>query len=76
MAALDDLTKEAKDLSHEEREILADRILQSLDEEDMGEIDRSWLKEAQDRYQKYLSGKTGTVPLDDALSAIRRESSP
>lgn len=74
MAALDDLTREAQGLSREEREILADRILQSLDEEELGEVDQAWLSEAQKRHLRYLSGESGTTALDDALAAIRGKS--
>lgn len=48
---------------------LAKRLISSLDED--GEIDREWTREAQRRDEEVRSGEVETLPLEDALEAVR-----
>lgn len=44
-------------LSIQERAFLADRLLSSLDGEDLNDIDAAWLDVAETRYREYKNGK-------------------
>ena len=61
-------------LSPEEREILAEEILHSLDNELLSNIDKAWIEEAEKRYDNYKSGKTRAIPFNEVKRNIRKES--
>ena len=61
----------AKNLSLEEREIVADLILESLDAGTLTSVDQAWLKEAEYRYQRFRNGESNTVSMDSVLGEIR-----
>lgn len=48
---------DALNLSNQERAFLADRLLSSLDENVLTDIDAAWIAEAEHRYQEYRKGK-------------------
>jgi len=48
---------EALSLSIQERAFLADRLLSSLGEAALTDIDAAWIAEAERRYQEYREGK-------------------
>ena len=50
---------------------LAERLLQSLDDDN--EIEQAWAEEADRRYQAYLKGNEKTFPAEEVLAAIRKE---
>lgn len=58
MSLLEELLEKSKKLPRVEREILADSVLSSLDQEQVGDVDVAWLKEADRRYQSYRSGES------------------
>ena len=60
-------------LSPEEREILAQEILHSLDNTSLTDIDKAWIEEAEKRYEVYKNGKRKTIPYKQVLENIRKE---
>lgn len=71
MSVLDEVLEKARGLTVEEREILADKLLESLDADSQTAVDQAWLIEAESRYQRYQRGESPAVPLDDVLAAAR-----
>ena len=52
---------EALCLSHQERAFLADRLLSSLGEDSLSDIDIAWIAEAERRYKEYKEGKRSGI---------------
>jgi putative addiction module component (TIGR02574 family) len=71
--SLEQLEQDALALSPEEREMLAERLLRSTDGAELTEIDSAWAREADRRYEDYLTGKVQGIPGDQIFSQIRRE---
>ena len=71
MSAVDQVVEAAKNLSLEEREIVADLILESLDADTLTSVDQAWLKEAEARYQRLCDGESTTVSMASVLQEIR-----
>jgi putative addiction module component (TIGR02574 family) len=73
---VDRLAEQAMKLPGESRARLADLLVESLDAEELGRIDRLWVAEAKRRRDEVRSGHVKTVPGDEARrrvrSAIRR----
>ena len=51
------IENEALALSSQERAFLADRLLSSLGEEVLTDIDAAWIEEVERRYQEYNEGR-------------------
>jgi len=58
---LEKIEQEALRLSSQERAFLADRLLSSLDDDALTDIDEAWIAEAERRYQEYKEGKRSGV---------------
>lgn len=71
MSAVDQVVEAAKNLSLEEREIVADLILESLDADTLTSVDQVWLKEAEARYERFRKGESSTVSMESVLKEIR-----
>jgi len=73
---VDRLAEQAMKLPGESRARLADLLVESLDAEELGQIDRLWVAEAKRRRDEVRSGHVKTIPGDEARrrvrSAIRR----
>ena len=65
------LEAEILKLPRSERAQLAERLISSLDEE--SEIEQAWIEEAERRYSAYLEGKMSARPIEEAMSAIRKQ---
>ena len=65
------LEREALTLTLAERALLADRLLQTLDQEDPGRMER-WGREADQRLEAYERGKIASIDGAEAVAAIRR----
>lgn len=48
---------DALNLTSQERAFLADRLLSSLGEDALTDVDVAWIEEAERRYQEYKEGK-------------------
>lgn len=65
---LSKIEKEALRLSSQERALLADRLLSSLDEETLTDVDERWIEEAERRYQEFKAGKRQGVSAQDVFA--------
>jgi putative addiction module component (TIGR02574 family) len=70
------LAEQAMKLPGESRARLADLLVESLEAEELGQIDRLWVAEAKRRRDEVRRGQVKTIPGDEARrrvrSAIRR----
>ena len=57
----------ALSLPPETRAALAERLLESLDDQDRSEIDAAWMEEAERRLRDYKDGKVRSIPADEVL---------
>lgn len=67
----DEIFRAALALPGEERAALADQLLQSLDDHDQHEIDRSWAREAEDRIAAFDRGEIQEIPGEEVFAALR-----
>lgn len=65
------LAEEAMALPTESRARLADRLVESLDVDDLGPIDRLWATEARRRRDEVRTGRVQTINGEDALRKVR-----
>ncbi len=63
---------EALKLSGQERAFLADRLLSSLDEDTLTDMDAAWIAETERRYQEYKEGKRPGVSSQEVFSEVNR----
>jgi len=68
-----ELLAEAISLPVEERAVLVDTLLRSLNPAEEG-LDREWIAEAERRLEEIRSGKVATIPADDVFAEIRKRS--
>ena len=60
-------------LPAEDREMLANRLLHSLDDAPLTDVDEAWIEEAEKRYQRFTAGLSKGIPGDKIFADIRRE---
>ncbi|HUF41216.1 MAG TPA: addiction module protein [Verrucomicrobiae bacterium] len=65
------LAKQAMELPSESRAQLADLLVESLDAQELGHIDRLWIATAKLRRDEVRSGRVETIPGDEALQKVR-----
>ncbi len=63
--------EQAMALPTESRARLADRLVESLDVEELGPIDRLWIEEAIRRRDEVRAGRVQTISGEDALRKVR-----
>lgn len=68
-----ELIAEAISLPVEERAILVDSILRSLNSPE-ADIDRQWITEAERRLNEVRTGRARTIPGDQVFARIRKRS--
>ncbi|HEU4510308.1 MAG TPA: addiction module protein [Pyrinomonadaceae bacterium] len=71
MATVEQLIAEAMTLPSESRARLADLLVESLEGDDLGEIEQLWVTEAKRRRDEVRSGKVETIPGHEALRQVR-----
>ena len=69
---VDELAAEALNLPSEERALLADRLVESLDAAAVNSIDRLWAGEAKRRRDEVRQGLVQTISGPEALAQVRR----
>jgi hypothetical protein len=69
---IEQIAKEALALPSEARALLADRLVESLDADDINRIDGLWATEARRRRDEVRQGVVKTIPGDEALARVRR----
>ena len=70
-ATVEQLAEQALSLPPESRARLAELLVQSLDADDLGRIDRLWLAEAKRRRDEVRSGQVRSIPGEEALRKVR-----
>jgi len=68
---LEKLAEQAMTLPTESRAQLADLLVESLDGQEIGSIDRLWVVEAKRRRDEVRSGRVEAIPGDQALKKVR-----
>jgi hypothetical protein len=68
---IEQLAEQAMTLPGESRARLADLLVESLDADDLSQIDRLWLAEAKRRRDEVRAGSVETIPGDEALRSVR-----
>ena len=61
----------AMTLSPDEREMLAEHLIASLDAEDQETIDRLWAEEAERRYKEIEDGIVKAIPGEEVMNRLR-----
>jgi hypothetical protein len=69
---IDQIAMEALALPSEERALLADRLVESLDASDANGFDKLWAAEAKRRRDEVRQGLVRTIPGEKALAQVRR----
>ena len=68
----DDLAKQVRALSREEKATLARVLIDELDPVKEPGVDELWLEEARRRYDAYLRGDMQSIPGDEVMARARR----
>jgi putative addiction module component (TIGR02574 family) len=71
-ALLEKIEHDALRLSMQERAFLADRLLSSLDGQELNDIDAAWLEEVERRYQEYKKGKRPGIAAQEVFAEADR----
>jgi putative addiction module component (TIGR02574 family) len=69
---IDEIAKEALALPSEDRALLADRLVESLDAAEVNRVDMLWAAEARRRRDEVREGRVQPIPGDEALARVRR----
>ena len=70
-ALLDQLAKQSRLLTVEEKATLARILIDELDPSTDKEVEEMWIAEAQRRYQAYLNGEIQAHPGDEVMTRAR-----
>ena len=68
---MEDLAAQAMELPADARARLADLLVESLENAELGPIDREWLAVARRRRDEVRTGAVQPVPGEEALQAVR-----
>ena len=69
---LSDIESDAMQLSLQERALLAERLLATLDPGDDVDAEELWLQEAEWRYQEYLAGRISSKTAEQAFEDAKK----
>jgi putative addiction module component (TIGR02574 family) len=70
-ALFDELQKQARMLTPQEKATLARILIEELDPAADSQVEQLWIAEAQRRYDAYLQGELESLPGDDVMSRAR-----
>jgi putative addiction module component (TIGR02574 family) len=70
---IEELTEQALALPNEAKALLVDRLVESLDPSEAGELHDLWAGEAQRRLRELRSGAVQAIPGDEALARLREQ---
>ena len=70
---LKSVADQALELTPEDREQLACRLVDSLDDERLTEVDEAWLDVAERRFDELVNGDVEGIPGEQVTDSIRRE---
>lgn len=69
--SVQDLTKQALELSVADREKLASDLLESTHNKELSSVDREWLAVAEERYSELASGKDQGISEADFFAKVK-----
>lgn len=69
---LDQITEEAMKLPADSKALLADKLVESLESENLDEIQRLWSAEAIRRRDEVRSGQVKPIPGEEVMEEVRR----
>ncbi len=70
--ALKELEKQAKSLAPDERALLAESLLESLQDAPLAEIEAAWDREIESRAAAYDRGELQIISAEDVFAEARR----
>ena len=70
-ALLDELEKQSRLLTPEEKATLARILIEGLDPSTDNQVEQLWIVESQRRYQAYLRGEIKSHPGDEVMTRAR-----
>lgn len=70
---LDSITQVTLALSSQAGADLVVCPLQNLDENELSEIEKAWIQEAEKRYQELKFGKVSGIPAHEVFAEIRKQ---
>lgn len=70
--SVEQIAKAALALPSEARALLADRLVESLDPAEDGDLRQLWAAEALRRRDEVRTGHVKTIPSEEALARVRR----
>ena len=70
---LKEIEQQALLLPPKDREILAQRLMHSLDNAPLTDVDEAWIHEAERRYRHYKDSIIKGIPGEKLFAEIRRE---
>jgi hypothetical protein len=68
---VEQLAEQAMNLPTESRARLADLLVESLDVDELRQIDQLWVAEAKRRRDEVRSGRVEAIPGEEALQSVR-----
>nr|VFJ89027.1 MAG: putative addiction module component, TIGR02574 family [Candidatus Kentron sp. H]VFJ89719.1 MAG: putative addiction module component, TIGR02574 family [Candidatus Kentron sp. H]VFJ97247.1 MAG: putative addiction module component, TIGR02574 family [Candidatus Kentron sp. H] len=69
---LEKVEHDALNLPRQERAFLADRLLSSLGDEILDDVESAWVIEAERRYREYREGKAEPIPASEVFAEADR----
>lgn len=70
-ALLDELKRQSRLLTAQEKATLAHVLIEDLDTSADSDVEQLWISESQRRYQAYLKGEIKAHPGDEVMSRAR-----
>lgn len=70
-ALFDEVEKQSRLLSVQEKARLARILVQELDPLTEDDVEQAWIVEAERRYEGYLNGNVDALPGDEVLARVR-----
>ncbi len=67
------IEKQALQLPIDDKVVLTETLLQSIYAEKLIDVENSWLKEVEKRYNGYSEGKSEEVRIENIFTEIRKE---
>jgi putative addiction module component (TIGR02574 family) len=72
----EEILQAALSMPADQRATLAEKLLESLEENDRKEVDAAWAEEAENRLQAYEKGKIKSIPGDEVMRSLPRGKKP
>ena len=68
-----EIEREAVRLPVKDREVLAERLIRSLQRAPLTRVEDAWVKEAESRFSAWRRGERAGVPVERAFKQIRKD---